>query len=158
MAASNAHSGLLVTQRGSQRVNPEKSPNSQRKWHGKKKKALEKKDNRKNTNGSSQSNATSTTEQSLESHLNIFNQSLTELLATGGVTLTATSSPSRSDSPTKETLKKKIGELQTCVNDLTKQNSSLQNQIDLLQSELDDAKKSEQKLKKWSETNHKRKW
>ena len=72
---------------------------------------------------------------------NIFNQSLTELLATGGVTPTATSSPSRSDSPTKDALNKKIGELQTCVNDLTGQNSSLQNQIDLLQSELDDAKK-----------------
>ena len=74
-------------------------------------------------------------------NLNTTDKSLTELLATNNVTPNATSSPSQSAGQTKYTLNDQIRELQKCVNDLSKQNSSLQNQIYLLETELENSKK-----------------
>ena len=88
---------------------------------------------------------TSTSDKFEESSTEIINQSLTELLVTNNSTVSGTpkasSSPSRPDSPTKEALKDRIQELEKCVSDMSKENSSLQHQTDLLNAELENAKK-----------------
>ena len=100
--------------------------------------------NRRTKQRESNSNMTSTSDK-FEESTEIINQSLTELLATNNSTVSGTpkasSSPSRPDSPTKESLKDRIHELEKCVSDMSKENSSLQHQTDLLNAELENAKK-----------------
>ena len=135
MPASNVHNEPSRVQLGNQRVNPGKRLNRQRKprenrGHGE-----------KNANIACSPNMISSIEISEGCNLNSTDKSLTELLATNNVTSNATSSPSQSAGRTKDTLNDQIRELQKCVSDLSKQNSSLQSQIDLLEFELENLKK-----------------
>ena len=68
-------------------------------------------------------------------------RSLTELLGSNSMPPTAASSPSNSNHVHPSLLKKTIHDLEKQVENLSKQNSSLQHQLDLLEVELDNAKK-----------------
>ena len=72
-------------------------------------------------------------------------QSLTELLDTNSMPPTATSSPGNSDNSYSCSLRKTIHDLEKQVDSLSKQNSALQNQLDLL--EVDNDKKIEKNNK-----------
>ena len=113
----------------------------QAKKAARKQRALGKKTRGKNASIACSPNMISSIEISEECNLNSTDKSLTELLATDNVTPNATSSPSQSAGRTKDALNDQIRELQKCVSDLSKQNSLLQNQIDLLESELENSKK-----------------
>ena len=88
-------------------------------------------------------NDLSQNQQPTSSRLEMDDQSLTELLGANSIPPTATSSPGNSDTAYSCPLRKTIHDLEKQVDSLSKQNSALQNQLDLLEVELDNAKKIE---------------
>ena len=92
-------------------------------------------------------NDPSQNQQPTSSRLEMDDQSLTELLGTNSIPPTATTSPGNSDTSYSCPLRKTIHDLEKQVDSLSKQNLALQNQLDLLGVELDNAKKIEKNNK-----------